>query len=185
MEARFRFRRHWWRRPILIFISNRMPNFELLFSAHLANVKEILPPDVNTDWFIKVKCTNCGEIHDKLVSVNSKESIPIKGCRSSVNMCLKCKFCYRELTADIIEGSVKPYTGDDSGQYRSIARFSCNALEPVEFSIQDGWQVTSSSTNETVFSNVDLSPGEWTDYDDDAGVCLEIMEIQTNFKLAK
>nr|CDS26990.1 protein of unknown function DUF866 eukaryotic [Hymenolepis microstoma] len=162
-----------------------MPNFELLFSAQLTNVKEILPPNTDTDWFIKVLCTNCGEIHEKFVSINSEERIPITGSRGAVNMVLKCKFCGRELTSDIVEGSVKPYTSDDSGQLRPIVRFNCNGLEPVEFSIRDGWRVTSSSINETVFSDVDLSPGEWTDYDDNSGVCLEIMEIQTQFKLTK
>ncbi|VDN99510.1 unnamed protein product [Rodentolepis nana] len=162
-----------------------MPNFELLFSAQLTNVKEILPPNTDTDWFIKVQCTSCGEIHEKFVSVNSEERIPTMNSRNSVNMCLKCKFCGRELTSDIVADSVKPYTGDDSGQLRPIVRFSCSGLVPIEFSIRDGWQVTSSSPSETVFSDVDLSSGEWVGFDENSDVCLEIMEIETQFKLTK
>ncbi|KAM7534371.1 hypothetical protein Aperf_G00000116389 [Anoplocephala perfoliata] len=161
-----------------------MPHFELLLSAQLTNVKELLPPNEDTDWFIKIKCTNCGEIHEKFVSINSDESFELKGDRSSANLIVKCKFCGRELTADIVEGSTKAYIEDDSGIFRPIIRLDCNGFEPVDFSLRSGWQVAS-SVSETVFSDVDLSSGEWTDYDDKAGVCLEIMEIQTKFIRAK
>lgn len=58
-----------------------------------------------------------------------------------------------------MENSIKPYGEDDSGKFRPIIKISFNSCEPVEFSLRDGWKVTSSSENETVFSDADFSSG--------------------------
>ena len=46
-------------------------------------------------------------------------------------------------------------------------------------SVQDGFQVE--STSGQVFDNVDLSEGEWIDYDEKLGESVGIMELEHKF----
>ncbi|VDD74405.1 unnamed protein product [Mesocestoides corti] len=158
-----------------------MPLFDLLFSARLEGVRELLPSGEDFRWYIKVKCTNCMEEHENVVYVCALEQEPIKGSRGLTNLKLKCKFCGRENSADIVEGSVKAYHEEESEKMRPIVRFECRGLEPLTFSPRVGWRVVSSSNSATVFDDVDLGQGEWADYDEAGDQCVEIFDVTSEF----
>lgn len=159
-----------------------MPLFDLLLRARLTNISELSPSGDDFQWCLKVKCSNCMEVHDKWVFICAQKHEAIKGSRGFTNLKLKCRFCGRENSADVVEGSVKSYKEEDSEKLRPIVRFECRGMEPQQFSLRDGWRAVSNSDCATVFSDVDLTDGEWTDYDEDGECCVEILEVQTEIK---
>ncbi|VDM33350.1 unnamed protein product [Hydatigera taeniaeformis] len=160
-----------------------MPLFDLLLRARLTNVSELSPSGDDFQWCLKVKCSNCMEVHDKWVFICAQKQEATKGSRGFANLRLKCRFCGRENSAVVVEGSVKPYKEEDSEKLRPIVCLECRGMEPQEFSPRDGWQVISSSSCATVFPNVNLTDGEWMDFDVDGQCCVEVFEVQTDIKL--
>lgn len=83
-----------------------MVKIALQINANLENIEEIKTNWPDYPFFIKVKCTNCGEDSDKWHSVveserTNEDSRNPKG----FNFYIKCKFCGRENSLDILEGS--------------------------------------------------------------------------------
>jgi len=161
-----------------------MVKIGLQISAILENVSAFQSGD-DFRWYLKIKCSSCGEISRTWQYICANESTDTKGGRGSANMVQKCKMCGRENHMDIIKDKIKSYTNDDSGSFVTIISFECRGIEPVEFDFRNGWKVNSSCSN-TVFSDVDLSEKEWYDYDDTGNESVSITELQSNFvKLKK
>ncbi|KAL5106732.1 CXXC motif containing zinc binding protein [Taenia crassiceps] len=167
-----------------VLFPTAMPVFDLLLRARLTNISELSPSGDDFQWCLKVRCSNCMEVHDKWVFVCAQRREAVKGLRGFANLKLKCRFCGRENLAGVVEGSVKSYREEDSEKVRPVVRLECRGMQPVEFSPRDGWRVVSNSNCATVFSDVDLTDGEWMDYDDDGGCCVEIFDVQTEIKSA-
>jgi hypothetical protein len=60
-------------------------------------------------------------------------------------MVIKCKFCSRENTIDIVEDSNASYTEADIGKFKSIITFDCRGIEPIDFDPREGFVVKSSN----------------------------------------
>lgn len=157
-----------------------MVKIGLQFSAILENVSEVQPEGDDFRWYLKLKCSNCGEISSTWQYVCLNESTDTKGGRGSANMVQKCKVCSRENHMDIIKDRLKVYTNDDSGSFVTLIVFECRGIEPVAFDFRNGWKVSSSCSNMT-FSDVDLSETEWYDYDDNANESVSITELEVKF----
>lgn len=161
-----------------------MVKFGLEVKMILENVEEIRGCGVDMRWFFKFKCTSCGEVCETWQYVCLAESVETKGGRGSASMVQKCKMCRRENNLDIVKESVKSYTADDAETFKCLVAFECRGLEPTDFDIRNGWIVICES-NKT-FDDVDLSEGEWYDYNDESDQSVSITEIQHRFvKLKK
>ncbi|VDM03574.1 unnamed protein product [Schistocephalus solidus] len=86
--------------------------------------------------------------------------------------------------ADIVSGSVSPYTDASSEKFSRIMRLDCRGLQPLAFSPRVGWRVTSSASSR-VFDDVDLGQSDWTDYDDDGDQCVGVFDVTSRFVSSK
>nr|CAG4645923.1 EOG090X0HQJ [Lynceus sp. MCZ IZ 141354] len=141
-----------------------MPLISLRIKASLENVTKLAPTSVDDfQWFLKLKCTSCGEETEKFVAFSVEDEHPLKGGRGSANMVYKCKLCSRENSIDIVKDSLLPYENQDN-QFSKLITFDCRGLEPTAFDFSEGWMCEGLETG-TKFMDVDLSD-DWAEYDE-------------------
>eukprot|EP00116_Pleurobrachia_bachei_P004751 sb/3465013/ len=137
---------------------------ELQLSATLESIESFTAEGEDFRWYIKAKCSSCGEEPQHFIYVAGDESTEVKGGRGTANLVVKCKMCNRENSISIVDGSVKAYT-NETGQFQSVVRFECRGMEPTDFSPRTGWTATAADSG-TIFTDVDLQEKEWCDYDE-------------------
>ena len=101
--------------------------------------------------------------------------------------------CGRENSIDILPDTITSYNISDNNKHKTLVVFDCRGLEPVDFSPRDGWTVRGWREEDddegresgTVFSDVDLSDGEWCDYDEKSEESTMISEIEVKFVTVK
>ena len=162
-----------------------MVKISLQIKVQLENVEEIRGnADEEFRWYLKLKCTSCGEINNSWQYVCLAESLETKGGRGSASMVQKCKICKRENHLDILKEYVKSYGAENDGTFVGVVAFECRGLEPIDFEIRSGWDVCCGSNK--IFEDVDLSEKEWYDYNDQNNDSVSITEIEHQFiKLKK
>lgn len=92
-----------------------MVKIGLQIRATFENVEELKTDHPNYSFFLKLKCSNCGEQSEKWHDLTESERVNEdsrnpQGC----NFYMKCKLCSRENSIDILEGS--------NGKYRYIRK---------------------------------------------------------------
>ncbi|CAL9062757.1 uncharacterized protein LOC135585346 [Musa acuminata AAA Group] len=158
------------------------------FTAELENLTNLQQrggcSDPNYTYYFKVKCENCGEISQKETCVVLSESVPLPNGRGTANLVQKCKLCGREGTIQMVPGHGEPLTIERShaGIRSKLMVFDCRGFEPVNFSFENGWKAESLSG--TSFE-VDLSEGEFADYDEKGECPVGITNLQASFRVAK
>lgn len=192
-----------------------MGKIGLQIRATLENVDEVKTSHPDYSFFLKLKCSNCGEQSEKWHDITESEHVNEDSRNpNGFNFYMKCKLCSRENSIDIVEGSngmhkqftyelkflsfdvnpfqcsilllfVAVYTENDAGKFKTIVSFDCRGVEPVEFSPRTGWIVKASDGGQT-FEDVDLSDDDWVEYDNKNKVSIGIYEFESNFiKLKK
>ena len=83
-----------------------MVKIGLQIRATLENVDEIKTNHPNYTFFLKMKCSNCGEQSEKWhdLTENEKQHEDSRN-PNGFNFFMKCKLCSRENSIDILEGS--------------------------------------------------------------------------------
>lgn len=157
--------------------------FSLEVKATFENVETLYTTE-EFDWFVKVKCSSCGEDSGRgWHSIRLDSECETKRGRVSVNFARKCKFCSREGTLTIVKNSVKQLKSPGNGvncDYTELARFDCRGgLEPVEFTPMGGWVVETSSG--VKFRDVDLTEKEWAGYDERGKQPVGVYDFQSRF----
>ncbi|CAL9774797.1 unnamed protein product [Musa acuminata subsp. burmannicoides] len=162
--------------------------YVLDFTAELENLTNLQQrggcSDPNYTYYFKVKCENCGEISQKETCVVLSESVPLPNGRGTANLVQKCKLCGRDGTIQMVPGHGEPLTIERSqaGIRSKLMVFDCRGFEPVNFSFENGWKAESLSG--TSFE-VDLSEGEFADYDEKGECPVGITNLQASFRVAK
>ncbi|KAE9981464.1 hypothetical protein EG328_011615 [Venturia inaequalis] len=185
----------------------------LALTAELNGVTNLRPVDTEDQPFhytFKVQCTSCREIHPNWVSVSRFEKNEQSGSRGEANFVWRCKSCKREHTANIVEAPtayVHPSQQDPSthsthttnpakggAHTANIIILDCRGLEFVEFKADgdweaDGYQNASEDSEEggptgTKFEVIDLTEGEWYDYDEKASDEVSIQNIKWEIRRA-
>ncbi|PIA13955.1 DUF866-domain-containing protein [Coemansia reversa NRRL 1564] len=161
-----------------------MAIIDLQLKAELLNVTGLIPNEDKEayNWHFKIQCGSCQEITKNFVTINRVQGTQISGSRGGANLVMKCKYCKREGSASIVSMPIE-YTDKNNGKFASILSIECRGLEPVEFEPRDGWRVV--GTESQAKFDVDLTEGEWYDYDEDAGVETSVTEIKAQFVRAK
>lgn len=177
-----------------------MVKIGLQIKATLENVEELKTTHSSYTFFIKIKCTNCGESSDKWHTLAEDETTHCDSRNpDGFNFYMKCKLCSRENSIDVLEGShgwftvflhnvivinffqfSASYTVDDSEKFKTIAIFDCRGVEPTDFSPRIGW-IVKSAENGPTFDNVDLSDDDWVEYDQKNSVSIGIYSFENNF----
>ncbi len=169
-----------------------MVKIALQISANLENLTDLRPDDADSfKWFVKFKCSSCGEVPDHWQHVCLVDRHEVKGGRGHANAVIKCKLCGRENSCDIYRDSLDSYNYGDNDRFKSVVAFDCRGMEPVEFDPRDGWAAKGFIVDEEdeeenkesgkVFDEVDLSSKEWADYDDVSGESVYLSDVKYQF----
>lgn len=158
-----------------------MVKLALYLKATLEGVTK-LEPQVDSDspeeyyYSFQVQCTSCRETHPNQVQVSRHEVSEMSGSRGEAHFVWKCKNCGRESSANL-DGPATPYS--ESGKKTKILTFETRGCEFVGFQADGTFRcVGTEGKKKTPFEGVDLSEGEWYDYDDSAAAEVSITEIE-------
>jgi hypothetical protein len=166
-----------------------MVNFMLMITAELEFITNLQPQggcdDSSLSYLFKLKCGNCGEISQKETYVQLSDTVPLPSGRGTTNLVQKCKFCGKSGTVTMIEGRGKPLTQviAESGKYTPLMLLDCRGYEPVGFVFGDGWKAESETG--TLFENIDLSSGDFTEYDEKGQYSVMISNLRSRFDVVK
>jgi hypothetical protein len=88
----------------------------------------------------------------------------------------KCSLCSSAFNATVTSTSAwRADAGADEQQ--ALAVLECRGCEPVSWEAAQGWTATSEASNDT--EDVDLSEGEWADYDEEGDLALTVLSVVT------
>jgi len=76
---------------------------------------------------------------------------------------------------------IKPYTIENNGSFAQMAVIECRGLELVDFEPRTGFKAVGVKSG-TKFEDIDLTEGDWAEYDEKGGVPVGISELQTEFR---
>lgn len=83
----------------------------------------------------------------------------------------------------MIRAPPKPYLITSPPKRQTILEFECRGCEFVDFSPDGDWLVDGVESN-TKFSSIDLTEGEWFEYDEKAGGEVTIKDLKWEIKRA-
>ncbi|XP_060842766.1 CXXC motif containing zinc binding protein isoform X1 [Rhopalosiphum padi] len=161
-----------------------MVKIALQIKANLENVTELTPDGEDFRWYLKFRCTNCGEESDKWIYLSQDVTVPMKGSRGQANLVTKCKMCSRDSSLDILPDTISKYTIEDSNKFKSIVTFDCRGISIIDFSPRNGFKCIGIETN-TKFEDINLEEKEWVDYDERQNQPVGIYDVQHQFVTTK
>jgi len=189
-----------------------MVKMALQLRADMENVTRLRPADLEEfGWELKLKCLSCDEVSKSWHCVRQSEWSDLRtnqsrigglaakrgeGGRSRSNFVIKCKFCSWENFLDVLSDTVCPYDQADSGTLKTIVVFDCCGVEPIDFSPGEGWECQGQKVKNNEADDslgvttgekflVDLSDGEWADFDQVLDCSTMVSEIDFRFVKVK
>jgi hypothetical protein len=76
----------------------------------------------------------------------------------------------------------RAFTENDSGSFIPVLALECRGLEPYAFHAKGGeFSLVSLGGMEFSQDNVDLSEGDWADYDEENGISVSVSNFQAKF----
>ncbi|TCD63319.1 hypothetical protein EIP91_005665 [Steccherinum ochraceum] len=162
-----------------------MVKLQLSIKADLENVTDLVPESDSFDYFFKVQCNSCHEVHPKFVSVNREEEHSVSGSKgATAHFVWRCSSCKRESSAKFETNSPpKPYSADANGQFAPLITIECRGLEFVGFDPRGTWKCVGLESG-TRFAEVELEEGEWVDYDEKAALPVGVSNIESQWSRA-
>ncbi|EEH06853.1 DUF866 domain-containing protein [Histoplasma capsulatum G186AR] len=155
--------------------------YSLVLSAEVTNLR---PKDTEENpyfYTFKVQCTSCREVHPNWISFNRFEKLEVPGSRGEANFVWKCRLCTRTHSASITNPPTAYEESNSKGQ--KVIEFDCRGLEFTEFKADGEWEAKGAESS-TVFSGIDISDGEWYDYDEKAGEEVSIKDVSWEIRRA-
>ncbi|KAF9129544.1 hypothetical protein BGW39_004058 [Mortierella sp. 14UC] len=160
-----------------------MPILALQIKAELENITELIPADADHTWHFKVQCTKCREIDSNVITMNAIDKAEMGSGRGEANLVMKCKFCKCESSADIVSKPVA-YEIENNDKFATIVTVECRGLELVGFEPREGWKAKGAESG-TPFEDIDLTDGDWADYDEKSELPVGISSIESKFVKVK
>ncbi|KAI1319005.1 hypothetical protein EDD11_005203 [Mortierella claussenii] len=159
------------------------PILALQIKAELENITELIPADADHTWHFKVQCTKCREIDSNYITMNAIDKAEMGSGRGEANLVMKCKFCKCESSADFASKPVA-YEIENNEKYATIITIECRGLELVGFEPRSGWKAKGAESG-TVFEDIDLTDGDWAEYDEKSELPVGISGIEAKFVKVK
>ncbi|KAH8120289.1 hypothetical protein DFH11DRAFT_1559342 [Phellopilus nigrolimitatus] len=161
-----------------------MVKLQLSIKADLENVTDLAPSTDDFEFFFKVKCNSCHEVHPKDVSMNRLEEREMSsGKKNTAHFVWRCSNCKRESSAKFEAIPPHLYTAESNGNFAPLVTLDCRGLEFTNFDPKGIWKCKGTESG-TVFTDVDLSEREWTDYDEKAAQPVGVMKIESEWSRA-
>ena len=136
-------------------------------------------------WCLDVKEAG-GEEVKQGVFVSRDEEAEIEGSRGTANMVMRFAPGSKQCSLTVVDvkgktNTTRPLTADDGGMVPIVA-FECRGMEPVKWTPTSGYVCR--STGGKAFDDVDLTEGEWADYDEDNELPVSIGGVEHEFRVA-
>lgn len=177
-----------------------MPVFVAYFKAELDGVKYAgVHTGKDRIFEIDVKNGMSDEVREK-VTISSADEYELEGSRGISNLVLKFSDSNEKASCSILsdedfKGKFKKkkeamkscpraLTADDSGEWVPIVAFEARGMDVTRLVLGKDDLVVH-STGDTIFDEVDLSEGDWADYDAEADVSVSITDAQTKVELVR
>ncbi|KAK6461523.1 hypothetical protein DFJ63DRAFT_185108 [Scheffersomyces coipomensis] len=160
-----------------------MLTYILKAEAVLKNVSNVQPLDnlnYPFDYKFKIQC-GCTKIHDKPIEINSEGRFQVTGFRREANFLFKCKECNRERYATIKR---LPNKIDQDNQWTDILMINTFGIRLLDFIPDDQFECMSLLSN-SIIQEIDLSDGEWYDYDQLGNGEISISEVKWKVELVR
>ncbi|KAI8907806.1 UPF0587 protein C1orf123, partial [Gorgonomyces haynaldii] len=133
---------------------------------------------------IKAELSNITDLKPGPDYEYKEDEVEMPNSRGTTMLSMKCQFCNSWGSIDLEPKTLKPYTIENSGQFSPFLMIEGRGWEPVEFIPWGGFEARGPESG-TVFSEVDLTEKEWTDYDEKQGESVEIMEFDAKITKGK
>eukprot|EP00771_Trimastix_marina_P000699 gnl/Trimastix_PCT/1722.p2 GENE.gnl/Trimastix_PCT/1722~~gnl/Trimastix_PCT/1722.p2 ORF type:complete len:153 (-),score=34.15 gnl/Trimastix_PCT/1722:60-518(-) len=124
-------------------------------------------------WQLHIRCTHCGEEAPNPVFLSQDEVVGVPGSRGSAHLVYRCKLCRRESNMNILsEEKVYSHPGD----FQRMGVIEGRGLEITRWAVASGFTATAEGAH---FEEVDLSEGDWADFNDEANEPVGIYNVET------
>ncbi|XP_067014681.1 UPF0587 protein v1g245604 [Anabrus simplex] len=157
-----------------------MVKYALQIQVEAENIEKIGVDKDTFSWWLRLECNGCREKDEKEHYLTLAETFPNKTGHGIVHYLAKCKFCSQEQTIEILPESIRDYVYGEEPQFSTIVIFDTRGVNPYSFSFREDWIITAKGSS-TVFSGVDLSDGEWADWDEKGNQELVIYKLEYRF----
>ena len=154
----------------------------LFVRADLENVTDFAAPGDHR-WCLDVQESGSAEVK-RGVFVSNEEEVEVPGGRGTAHVVLRfqkggkaCSISVRE-----VKGRTRPLTAEDAAPVALVA-FECRGCELVGWTPTAGYRCR--STGGTAFEDVDLTEGEWADYDEENDLSVMIENVESSFETIK
>jgi len=165
-----------------------MVKYKLEVCGEAENIKELFPdPDPATRWYIRLKCTSCGEVQgqtqtDHWVYLNQEEFSTQNGQKA--NFVNKCKTCKREMTISIVPKTLGScvFEEEKPNDYQAVVQFEARGAELLEYDFRAGWNAKALNSRQE-FTGLEFSPPDcdWVDYDSTANEPVGLFQLKSRF----
>ena len=167
--------------------SNLAQLFVLHLRATLENVESLKLPN-GYDFCVDVK-ESAGEESRERVTLSAAEEHELPGSRGVAHLVVKfdkgAKHAANASVVMPIKGVTKPDGGylTASDEWQPVAGLECRGLEPTRFHPGSGFEVVCPSG--TKFSDLDLSEGEWCDFDEKAKESVGVYGLEAKWEVSR
>ena len=134
-------------------------------------------------WCVDVQESGSAEVK-RGVFVSNEEEVEVPGGRGTAHLVLRfqkggkaCSISVRE-----VKGQTRPLTAEDTAPVALVA-FECRGCALVGWTPTSGYRCR--STGGTAFEDVDLTEGEWADYDEENDLSVMIENVESSFETIK
>eukprot|EP00638_Chattonella_subsalsa_P010492 CAMPEP_0117748562 /NCGR_PEP_ID=MMETSP0947-20121206/9207_1 /TAXON_ID=44440 /ORGANISM="Chattonella subsalsa, Strain CCMP2191" /LENGTH=142 /DNA_ID=CAMNT_0005566283 /DNA_START=222 /DNA_END=650 /DNA_ORIENTATION=- len=131
-----------------------------------------MTPVPGNQWCLDIQAPDESDRREG-VFVSDAETYELEGSRGTANFVVKFGGSRKQAHLNVVEikNTTRALTGDDANTFVPVVAFDCRGLEVVGWHPQSDFEVTGEAAN---FGSVDLSDGEWADYDEEADLSVSI-----------
>ena len=161
--------------------------FVLHLRATLENVESLKLPN-GYEFCIDVK-ESAGEESRERVTLSAAEEHELPGSRGVAHLVVKfdkgSKHAANASVVMPIKGLTKPDGGvlTASDEWQPVAGLECRGLEPTRFHPGSGFEAVCASG--TKFGDLDLSEGEWCDFDEKGKVSVGVYGLEGKWEVSR
>lgn len=153
-----------------------MPVYSLKIKAELEEIAKMSVTE-GVMWKFDIQSGEGGDSKSG-ITVTASDVMELDGSKGEANFIVKWPGSKMQSYIKVLEtkAGAAEYTAEKSGEWVTIANFECRGLEIVSYI--PGADFKAESTGGTIFEAVDLSEGDWAEYDEENELAVSIMNLE-------